>query len=99
MGRLGNLGSHHLVQETGGRSPQIARAVCSGGRKPFSIRTVPGLDTPVMYVRGVGPKVAEMLAVKGILTAEDLLYHLPFRYEDRQNPRGLDELKARSEER
>jgi ATP-dependent DNA helicase RecG len=46
-----------------------------------------------MYVRGVGPKVAEMLAPKGILTAEDLLYHLPFRYEDRQNPRSLDELK------
>jgi ATP-dependent DNA helicase RecG len=47
-----------------------------------------------MYVKGVGPRVAEMLAPKGILTAEDLLYHLPFRYEDRQNPRSLDELKA-----
>jgi ATP-dependent DNA helicase RecG len=46
-----------------------------------------------MYVKGVGPKVAELLAPKGILTAEDLLYHLPFRYEDRQNPRSLDELK------
>ena len=59
----------------------------------FSIQNVPGLDTPIMYVRGVGPKVAEMLVAKGILTAEDLLYHLPFRYEDRQNPRSLDELK------
>jgi ATP-dependent DNA helicase RecG len=46
-----------------------------------------------MYVRGVGPKVAEMLAPKGIQTAEDLLYHLPFRYEDRQSPRSLDELQ------
>ncbi len=46
-----------------------------------------------MYVRGVGPKVAELLAAKNIQTAEDLLYHLPFRYEDRQNPRSLDELK------
>jgi ATP-dependent DNA helicase RecG len=46
-----------------------------------------------MYVKGVGPKVAELLAAKGIQTAEDLLYHLPFRYEDRQNPRSLDELK------
>ena len=43
-------------------------------------------------MRGVGPRVAEMLAFKGIETAEDLLYHLPFRYEDRQNPRSLDEL-------
>ena len=42
---------------------------------------MPGLDTPVMYVRGVGPKVAELLAAKGIQTAEDLLYHLPFRWE------------------
>jgi ATP-dependent DNA helicase RecG len=46
-----------------------------------------------MYVRGVGPKVAEILAAKGISSAEDLLYHLPFRYEDRQNPRSLDELQ------
>ena len=46
-----------------------------------------------MYVRGVGPKVAKMLEEKGILVAEDLLYHLPFRYEDRQHPRSLDELK------
>ncbi|MGB6687549.1 MAG: ATP-dependent DNA helicase RecG [Terracidiphilus sp.] len=55
---------------------------------------MPSLDSPVMYVRGVGPHVAELLAAKGIQTAEDLLYHLPFRYEDRQNPRSLDELKA-----
>jgi ATP-dependent DNA helicase RecG len=54
---------------------------------------VADLDSPVMYVKGVGPRVAEMLAPKGILTAEDLLYHLPFRYEDRQNPRSLDELQ------
>ena len=46
-----------------------------------------------MYVRGVGARVAEMLAAKNIFTAEDLLYHLPFRYEDRQNPRSLDELR------
>ena len=55
---------------------------------------MPRLDDPVQFVRGVGPKVAELVAIKGIVTAEDLLYHLPFRYEDRQNPRSLDELKA-----
>jgi RecG-like helicase len=46
-----------------------------------------------MYVRGVGPRVSELLAAKGIQTAEDLLYHLPFRYEDRQNPRSIDEIQ------
>jgi ATP-dependent DNA helicase RecG len=46
-----------------------------------------------MYVKGVGPRIAEILGAKGIQTAEDLLYHLPFRYEDRQNPRSIDELQ------
>ncbi len=55
---------------------------------------MPALDTPIKFVRGVGPRVADLLAQKSIQTAEDLLYHLPFRYEDRQNPRSLDELKA-----
>ena len=54
---------------------------------------MPNLGDQVQYVRGVGPTVAGMLAEKGILTAEDLLYHFPFRYEDRQNPVSLDELK------
>ncbi len=33
-----------------------------------------------------------MLAEKRIATVEDLLYHLPFRYEDRLHPRALSEL-------
>jgi ATP-dependent DNA helicase RecG len=54
---------------------------------------VPELKTEVKFVRGVGPRVADLLKAKNILTVEDLLYHLPFRYEDRQHPRSLDELK------
>jgi ATP-dependent DNA helicase RecG len=42
------------------------------------------LDDAIQYVKGVGPKRAEMLARSGIATVEDLLYHLPFRYEDRR---------------
>lgn len=51
------------------------------------------LDTQVQFVKGIGPRIAEELAKKNILTVEDLLYHLPFRYEDRLNPRSLNELK------
>ena len=51
------------------------------------------LSTPVQYVKGVGPRVAELLAPKGIQTVEDLLYYLPFRYEDRLNPRSIAELQ------
>jgi ATP-dependent DNA helicase RecG len=50
------------------------------------------LDTPIQFVKGVGPRVAEKLKEKDILVVEDLLYHLPFRYEDRLNPRPLNEL-------
>ena len=50
------------------------------------------LDTPIQFVKGVGPRVAERLKERNILVVEDLLYHLPFRYEDRLNPRALNEL-------
>ena len=40
------------------------------------------LLTPVTYLKGVGPRRAEMLARLGITTAGDLLLHVPRRYED-----------------
>ena len=41
-------------------------------------------ETPIEYVKGIGPKRAEWLRGElGIHTAGDLLEHLPFRYEDR----------------
>jgi ATP-dependent DNA helicase RecG len=51
------------------------------------------LSTPVQYVKGIGPRIAEILAAKGISTVDDLLHYLPFRYEDRLNPRGIAELR------
>ena len=51
-------------------------------------------STPVQYVKGIGPRLAEVLAVKGIQTVDDLLHYLPFRYEDRLNPRSVAELRA-----
>jgi ATP-dependent DNA helicase RecG len=51
------------------------------------------LDTPVQFVKGIGPQIAKTLGEKRIATVEDLLFHLPFRYEDRLNPRSLADLK------
>ncbi len=51
-------------------------------------------STPVQYVKGIGPRLAEVLASKGIATVDDLLHYLPFRYEDRLNPRSVAELRA-----
>ena len=52
------------------------------------------LDTPIQFVKGIGPGIAKTLAEKNILSVEDLLYHLPFRYEDRLHPTPIDSLKA-----
>ena len=43
------------------------------------------LDTSLRYLKGVGPRRAQSLAGQGITTLEDLLYILPFRYEDRRS--------------
>src|SRR5215475_12831663 len=51
------------------------------------------LHTPVQYVKGIGPRIASLLGEKGIVTVEDLLYYLPFRYEDRANPKRIAELQ------
>src|SRR5436853_448489 len=40
------------------------------------------LDTPITYLKGVGPARGEMFRRMGVLTAGDLLYHVPHRYED-----------------
>lgn len=40
-------------------------------------------DRPVVALKGVGPKTARYLGKLGVRTVEDLLYHLPLRYEDR----------------
>jgi ATP-dependent DNA helicase RecG len=59
-----------------------------------SIIPVPALDTPIQFVKGIGPGIAKTLAEKNIFCVEDLLYHLPFRYEDRLHPTPIDALKA-----
>ena len=38
---------------------------------------------PLSRLKGVGPAAAEKLAKLGLHNLEDLLFHLPFRYEDR----------------
>lgn len=41
------------------------------------------LDTPLRFLPGVGPRLAPLLETRGLSRVEDLLYYLPFRYEDR----------------
>jgi ATP-dependent DNA helicase RecG len=52
------------------------------------------LSTPIKFMKRGGERVAVELAKRGVETVEDLLYHLPFRYEDRLNPVPMSALQA-----
>ena len=43
-------------------------------------------DTPVRALPGAGPSRAKQLEEAGLATAGDLVYYLPYRYEDRRHP-------------
>jgi ATP-dependent DNA helicase RecG len=49
------------------------------------------LNTPVKFIKRIGDRVGANLATRGVETVEDLLYHLPFRYEDRLHPKPLSQ--------
>ena len=55
--------------------------------------TADPLATPLQYLKGVGPRKAADLARAGLSTVEDLLYRLPFRYEDRRHMQPIASLK------
>jgi len=55
------------------------------------------LETSVAYLKGVGPKRAELLQAElGIRTYFDLIQHLPFRYEDRSVFYKISDITAES---
>ena len=51
------------------------------------------LLAPVQFAKGVGPQRAAALQKLGILTVEDLLYHVPLRYEDRRQVVKIADLR------
>jgi ATP-dependent DNA helicase RecG len=51
------------------------------------------LATPAAHLRGVGPRLAEKLARLGVTTVADVLYTLPYRYEDRREFRKIARLR------
>ena len=48
---------------------------------------------PVQVLKGVGPSVAEKLKRLEIYTIQDVLFHLPLRYEDRTKITALGSLQ------
>lgn len=52
------------------------------------------LETPVEFLTGVGPRRAEALRRLNIFTARDLLFHIPFRYEDASTVTPIAQLRV-----
>jgi ATP-dependent DNA helicase RecG len=55
------------------------------------------LDRPVQFLKGVGPRRAPLLQRLKLLTARDVLYHVPRRYEDATTVRPIRSLQAGEE--
>jgi len=51
-------------------------------------------DTSVVTLKGVGAKVAEKLAKLGLKNLQDIIFHLPLRYEDRTRVYAIGDLYA-----
>ncbi len=53
-------------------------------------------ETPCSHLKGVGKAIFEKLNYLGIFTLQDLLFHLPFRYEDRTRISSMTEAREGS---
>jgi ATP-dependent DNA helicase RecG len=80
-----------LVERLQHGSPETISAYQRTGGDP--VEHLRALSQSAQFVRGVGPRRAEQLRRFGICSVEDLLYHLPFRYEDRRAVSKIRELR------
>lgn len=56
----------------------------AGGHRGRPRHQSMNLDTPIQYLKGVGPHLAELLQKKSLYTAWDMLFFLPIKYVDRR---------------
>ena len=75
--------------KSAGHSPD--KRARSAERSPGVRASLRALNTPIQFLSGVGPKRAAQLDSLGIKTVGDLLYHLPFRYEDRRQIKKISD--------
>ncbi|WP_129125825.1 ATP-dependent DNA helicase RecG [Geomonas oryzae] len=98
-------GALHITRHAPAQDSAKSRASASTAAPATSLKTVPAavsqpeeLKTPMTAIKGVGPKLADLFAKKGIVTVEDALYLLPHRYEDRRQLKRIAELRPGNSE-
>ena len=62
--------------------------------KPKTMDRFSKLQSSVQYLKGVGPKRAELLERMGVRSARDLLFHVPHRYEDASTVTPIAEVQV-----
>jgi ATP-dependent DNA helicase RecG len=72
-------------------APDSEKPENTGGLKEAIARK--NLQTPMQVIKGVGPKLSELLAKRGVRNVEDALYLLPHRYEDRRELQVIARLR------
>jgi ATP-dependent DNA helicase RecG len=81
------------------RQRPTATTAASAERAPGPAQRTEGLDTPLQFLKGVGPQRATLLAKLGLETVADALLHLPRRHEDRSQLTPLGRLAVGPEPR
>jgi len=69
----------------------VSQEAASAGAEPSLA------DRPVASLHGAGPRVAERLAALGVRSVQDLLFHLPYRYQDRTRVTPIGALRPGQE--
>jgi ATP-dependent DNA helicase RecG len=84
------------IENQGAHAPHGSDGAGAGAGVDRSTRPIDPespLETPVQFVKGVGPRIALTLRKLELFTVEDLLFHFPLRYEDRTHFRPLGQLR------
>lgn len=71
--------------------PLKARSVTTSSRS-FTSRHSDPADTPIQFVKGVGPRLGTIFQSRGVSTIKDLLFFFPRAYEDRSRLLSVSEL-------
>lgn len=73
------------------------KLTAGGSRQTGSPRVSPDTSPPVSTLKGVGPRILERLQRLHIHTVQDMLFHLPVRYQDRTRLRPISSLRPGDE--
>ena len=83
---------------TRAESEPAAPAKTPRAPKPEKAVEAGDVDAEIMYLKGVGPYRAKLLAKMNLLTVRDLLTHFPARHEDRGSMKKVGELEIGAKE-